>query len=129
MLLSIPSSEPAAKTPAPSTARRVGVSIMRHSTFVVAVIMKRDDGLLYPRATSSAHPFQFVDHARHHRQPALPKLRITGVEAERLEQFGIMLGAAGSQPRQITLRKAARGMFVDRVKRVHQAIAERIGVD
>src|ERR1019366_3407895 len=30
----------------------------------------------------SGHLFQFVDHARDHRQPAIPELRIPGVEAE-----------------------------------------------
>jgi len=38
------SSEPAAKTPAPSTTRRVGVSIMGHSPPVVTVIMAGDGG-------------------------------------------------------------------------------------
>src|SRR6202158_6631136 len=77
----------------------------------------------------SGHPFQLVDHARDHRQPAFPEFGIPGVEAERFEQFGIMLGAAGSQHRQIALGEAALRIFVDRVERVHQAIAERIGVD
>src|SRR5258708_11842739 len=82
-----------------------------------------------PWTTWSAHPFQLVDHPRDHRQPAFPKPGIPRVEAERLEQLGIMLGAAGSQHRQIALRKAARGVFVNRIERVHQAIAERIRVD
>src|SRR6266702_54845 len=92
-------------------------------------VRTRHQSLSYRWATSSAHLFQLVDHARNHRQPTFPELGILGVEAERLEQFGIMLGAAGSQHRQIALGEAARGMFVDRVKRVHQAIAKRIGID
>src|SRR3978361_832055 len=103
------SSEPAAKAPAPSTARGVGLSIMS--------------------ATSSAHRFQFVDHARDHRQPAVPEFRISGVEPERLEQLGIMLGAAGRKHGEIALGKAVLGMLVDRIERIHQAIAKRIGVD
>src|SRR5260370_38004213 len=77
----------------------------------------------------SGHPFQFVDHARYARKPAVPELRVPGVQPERLEQFGIMLGAAGSEYRQIALGKAGLGVFVDCVERVHQAIAERIGVN
>src|SRR6266481_6169966 len=80
-------------------------------------------------ATGSPHPFQLVDHACDHRQPAVPKLWVFGVEPEWLEQFGIVLGAAGSEHREIALRKSVRGVLVDRVKRVHQAIAERVGVD
>src|SRR5712664_886328 len=77
----------------------------------------------------SGHAFQLVDHARNHRQSPVPEFRILGVEAKWLEQFGIMLGATGSQHRQIAFGKADLRVFVDRVERVHQAIAERIGVD
>src|SRR5258705_4363067 len=44
---------------------------------------------------ASAHLFQLVDHARDDRQPAVPEFGILGIEPERLEQFGIMLGATG----------------------------------
>src|SRR5438552_5035302 len=99
------------------------------ATTAAICVRARHQSLSYPWATPSTHPFQLVDHARYHRQPAFPELGILGVEAEWLEQFGIVLGAAGSQHRQIALGEAARGMFVDRVKRVHQAIAKRIGID
>src|ERR1700681_943148 len=85
--------------------------------------------MFYTLATSSAHPFQLIGHARDYRQPAFPESGILGVQAEWLEQFGIMLGAAGGEHRQIALGKTRLGMFVNRVERVHQAIAERIGVD
>src|SRR5450756_2338686 len=42
--------------------------------------------------TRSAHPFQLVDHARNHRQAAVPEFGVPGVQPERPEQFGIMLG-------------------------------------
>src|SRR6202163_4462380 len=75
------------------------------------------------------YPLQFVDHARYHRQPAVPEFRILGIQPERLEQFGIMLGSAGRQHRQVALGEATLRIFVDRIERVHQAIAERVGVD
>src|SRR6266853_528851 len=77
----------------------------------------------------SGHLFKLVDQARYHRQPAIPEFGIPGVQPERLEQFGIMLGAAGGEHRQIAIGKAALRLFVDGVERVHQTIAERIGVD
>src|SRR5579872_4797899 len=81
------------------------------------------------RENPSGQRLQFVDHARYDRQPAVPEFRIPGVEAEWLEQFRIMLGAAGRQHRQIALGKACLRVFVGAVERVHEAIAERIGVD
>src|SRR3981081_2031044 len=75
------------------------------------------------------HPLQLVDHARDHRQPAVPEFRVLGIQPERLEQFGIMLGRGGPQHRQIALGEATLRVFVDRVERVHQAIPERVGVD
>src|SRR5262245_53035442 len=108
------SSEPAAKAPAPSTARRVGVSIMSSST---------------PVAEASAHRLQFVDHAGDDRKSAIPEFGILGIEPERFQQLGIMLGAAGGEHVEITLGKAFRCILVDRIERVHQTIAERIGVD
>src|SRR5579863_1051388 len=78
---------------------------------------------------TSTHRFQLVDHARDHRQPAVPEFGIPGIEPKRLEQLGIMLGAAGREHRQIALCKPALRVFVDRIERVHEAIAEGIGVD
>ena len=40
-----------------------------------------------------------------------------------------MLGAAGGEHREIALGKTFGRILVDRIKRIHQAIAERIGVD
>ena len=62
-------------------------------------------------------------------KPALPEGRIAGVEAERREQFGMMLGAAGREHGEIALGEAFGGVLVDGVERIHQAIAERIGVN
>src|SRR5450631_3081798 len=67
-----------------------------------------------PTPPRSAHPFQLVDHARNHRQPAVPEFRVLRIQPEWFEQFGIMLGAAGGQHRQIALGEAALRIFVDR---------------
>ena len=50
-------------------------------------------------------------------------------EAERRQQLLVPLGAAGTQHVEILLREAGLGLLIGRVQRVHQAIAERIGVD
>src|SRR5438105_2258855 len=41
----------------------------------------------------------------------------------------MVLGAAGGEHLEIALGKAVAGALVDRVEGVHQAIAERVGVD
>ena len=40
-----------------------------------------------------------------------------------------MLGAAGREHVEIALGEAGGRMLVDRVERIHHAVAERIGVD
>src|SRR6201985_3441438 len=40
-----------------------------------------------------------------------------------------MLGAAGREHREIAFGKAVGGLLVDRIERVHQAVAKGIGVD
>src|SRR5258708_27399054 len=74
-------------------------------------------------------PLQLVDHPLDHAQTALPERRLAGVKSERFQQLRVMLGAAGCQHRKVALRKTLVGLFVDSVERVHQAVAERIGVD
>src|SRR5829696_2630585 len=81
------------------------------------------------RLQLSVQPLQLRDHPLDDPQPALPECRVAGVEAEGREQLGVMLGAAGGEHLQIALGKAFGGVLVDRIERVHQAIAERIGVD
>src|SRR5258705_6016761 len=79
--------------------------------------------------TASPHRLQLINHPRDHRQPAVPEFRILGVEPERFQQFGIVLGAAGGEHVEIAPGEALGGVLVDRIERVHQAIAERIGID
>ena len=45
------------------------------------------------------------------------------------EQLAVPLCAAGAQHVEIPLREALMRVLVDRIERVHQAIAEGIGVD
>src|SRR5690242_8528133 len=55
-------------------------------------------------------------------KPALPKRRVARIEAERRQQLGMMLGAAGRQHGEITLGKTFGRILVDGVERIHQAI-------
>src|SRR3954467_6665197 len=77
----------------------------------------------------SAHRFQLVDHTGDDAQAAVPELWILGIEPERPQQFGILLGAAGGEHVEIALGKAFGRVLVDGVERVHETIAECIGVD
>src|SRR6185437_6182984 len=68
---------------------------------------------------------QLLDHA----DAALPEGGIAGVEAKGGEKFGVVLGTTGREHRQVALGKARLGALVDGVERVHQTVAERVGVD
>src|SRR6476619_5513015 len=81
------------------------------------------------RSPLPLHPLQLPDHPLDHAQAPLPELGIARVEAEGLKQFGMMLGAAGREHREIALGKTFVRLLVDRVERVHQAVAERVGVN
>src|SRR5436309_545139 len=72
---------------------------------------------------------QLVDQVLDDRQPALPEGGVARIEAEGLEQLGVMLGSAGREHFEIARRKSLFGAFVNRVQRIHEAIAERVGVD
>jgi len=80
-------------------------------------------------AALSLQSLQFPDQSLDDADAALPESGIARVEAEGGEQFGIVLGAAGREHREIAFGKAFIGALVDRVQRIHQAVAERIGVD
>src|SRR6476620_321820 len=100
-------------------------SVLRGISFMAATPLYRTYNTATYRvqqmfyALSSAHLLQLVDHARDHRQSAVPEFGILGVEPEWLEQLGIMLGAAGGGHRQLPLGKTVGGVLVDRVERVH----------
>src|SRR6187431_2702644 len=72
---------------------------------------------------------QLPDHALDHAQSTLPEARLPGIEAERRQQLGMMLRAAGGEHREVALREALVRFLVDRIERVDQAIAECVGVN
>src|SRR5262245_37645077 len=77
----------------------------------------------------SAQPLELRDHPLDHADAALPESGIAGVEAEGSQELGMMLGAAGRQHLEVASGEALGRALVDRIERVHQAIAEGIGVD
>src|ERR1043166_8298455 len=66
------------------------------------------------------------DHPVDQAQSVPPKFRITRIETEGLQQLRMMLAAAGGEHVKVALGKTFVGAFVDRVKRVHEAIAEGV---
>ena len=74
-------------------------------------------------------PLDLADQVGDHRKSHLPEARILRVQAERLEKLAVGLAAARLKQREILLREGVLARLVAREQRVHQAIAERIGVD
>src|SRR5262249_20601481 len=72
---------------------------------------------------------QLVDHPLDHAQPALPERGIASIKTEGRQQVGMVFGAPGREHLEIALGEAFGRPLVDRIDRVHQAIAEGIGVD
>src|SRR5260370_25731946 len=77
----------------------------------------------------SAQPFELVDEAGDYRQAFGPEGGVGGIEAERGEQLAMPHRAARPQHFEIALGEPLMRVLVDRVERVHQAIAESISVD
>src|ERR1700682_3761913 len=73
--------------------------------------------------------FNLVDHPLDQTEAILPELRVAGVEPEGLQKLGMMFAAAGGEHVEVALGEAFIGAFVDRVERIHHAIAERISID
>ena len=73
--------------------------------------------------------FQLVDQPLDHRKPLVPEGGIGRIKAEGLQEFRMVLGAARFQKFEIFILKAGLGFLVDRIKRVHQAITEGIGIN
>ena len=113
--------------PAGSTARRMGRARFARRR-------GRGSGRRGPRAAEPARPPQPSASSspimRSISDSPIPQnAGIAGVEAEGREQLGMVLRAAGREHRQIALGEALVRALVDAVERIHQAIAERIGVD
>src|SRR5215471_6824266 len=78
---------------------------------------------------SGIHRLKLVDMALDELETHRPELWVGSVEAEWGEQLLVVLGAACGEHVEIAIGEALVGMLVDRIERVHQAIAKRIGVD
>ena len=78
---------------------------------------------------SAFRRFQLVDQALDHGKPHLPEAGIARVETEGRQELLVALRAAGLEHREILLLEPALRPLVDRVERVHEAIAEGVGVD
>ena len=72
---------------------------------------------------------QLVDQRLDDAKAAAPEAGVARIEAERRQQLLVAKRAAGLEQLQIALLEALRVGLVDRVQRVHQAVAEGIGVD
>src|SRR6185312_10446435 len=77
----------------------------------------------------SLHPLELVDEAADDAETLGPESGIGGVEAEGGQQLLVALGAAGAQHVQILLGEALLRALVDGVERVHEAVAEGVGVN
>src|SRR5205814_2433787 len=77
----------------------------------------------------SAECFQFGDKAADDAEALRPESRVGGIESERRQELAVAQRAAGPKQVEIALGKALMRVLIVGVKRIHQAIAERIGVD
>src|SRR5579883_613999 len=75
------------------------------------------------------HSLQLPDHPLDQRQADAPEGRVARVESERLQQLGMVLSAARRQHSEVPFGEALARVLVDAVKRIHQAVAECVGVD
>src|SRR5690606_28076629 len=80
-------------------------------------------------AGSRFQRLQLVDEPGDHRQAELPEFRPGRVEAERRQELRMMPRAAGLQHVEVLLHEALVRLLVQRIERVHQAIAECVGID
>src|SRR5690606_6779491 len=64
------------------------------------------------RQRMSAHCLEFVDHPLDHRQAPVPEIRVARVEAERGEQFAVVLTASGLEHLEILVLEAGQASFV-----------------
>ena len=85
--------------------------------------------LHHPALSQFLKLLQLGDHPLDHAKAALPERGVARIEAERRKQLGVMLGAAGRQHGEIAVGKTFLRVLIDRVKRVHQAIAEGVSVN
>src|SRR6056297_2045384 len=78
---------------------------------------------------SALHRLQLVDHALDHRKPLVPEGRVGGVEAEGGQKLLVVLGVARLEHLEIPVLEALGRGLVGGIERVHEAVAEGVGVD
>jgi hypothetical protein len=69
------------------------------------------------------------DHSFNDRKASLPEGGVAGVETERGQQLGVVLGSPSRKHIEVAFREAFIGALVDGVEGIHEAIAESVGVD
>src|ERR1700734_1062519 len=82
-----------------------------------------------PSPLSRFERLELADQPFNHGETDLPEAGVAGIEAEGCQQFRMMFGAAGREHGEIALGKTLLRLLIDAIERVHQAIAERIGVN
>src|SRR6185295_1103796 len=86
-----------------------------------------------PRASRNAklclQCLELIDHRRDNVQAAVPERLPGGVEAEARQELGIRFRSASFEHRHILVDEPRMARAIKSVKRVHEAIAEGIGVN
>src|SRR5688572_19192161 len=77
----------------------------------------------------AVHALQLVDHLLDHLETHVPELGHGSVEAERIQQLGVMLRSAGFEHAEILADKTRMSVLIEAVERVHEAVAEGVCVD
>src|SRR6185295_3855389 len=81
------------------------------------------------RAKLCLQRLKLVDHRADNAEAAVPEGPPRGVEAEARQELGIRFRPAGLEHCQILVDETRMALAIEGVKRVHEAIAECIGVD
>src|SRR5262245_44705187 len=77
----------------------------------------------------SSELLQLIDEARDDAEALVPEGGIGGVEAERRQKLLVPLHAAGAQHVEVLGLEVGLPRLVCGIERVHQAIAEGVGID
>src|SRR5690606_676806 len=75
------------------------------------------------------HLLQLVDHAFDDREALGPEAGIGRIETKRRQQLRVMLRAAGLEHVEVLLDETWMRFLIEPIERVHEAIAERVGID
>ena len=78
--------------------------VMYYEPYNITIVAVQQ--MFYSTKALLPQAFQLANQPVNHTQSALPERRIAGVETERREQFGVVLGTAGGEHREIALSEA-----------------------